>query len=110
MKGEVEKEEVELKTPALLIKTGFLYHALKRYFEEIYRSRSEKEYVVGKLLERATWRIASGLFKPGEPFDSKNAADNTFYNYVHYKKFEDKGTKRTGANSKEIKKLLDKFL
>ena len=108
---DIHMEREEDKTPDLLIKTGFLYYALKGYLEEAYKSRSQKEYVIDTLLKRATVRIASGLFNPNEPIKGHTSeiSGNTFYQYVYSRKFDDKGTKRTGENNKKIKELLDDF-
>ena len=96
----------------LLVKTGFLYYALKRYFLDIYKSRSEKEQVVNTALNKATYRIASALYKPSEPVNARGyqAANNTFYQYVRqYSQPEQKATKKALKNKERIEELLKDF-
>ena len=95
------KEEVVDMT----IKTGFLYYALKHYFEIVDKKSYRREYVFGTLLTSATYRIANGMLEPNS--ERKPTNDNTFYSYAHNKFQRGEASKAAKENAQ---KLFKKFI
>lgn len=62
--------------------TGFIYFALKHYLTIAYERKQTKDHIFGTLLNSATYRIASGIFKPNDDIKRQRTTDNTFYQYV----------------------------
>ena len=71
------------------------------------------EQVVNTALNKATYRIASDLYKPSEPVNTRGyqAANNTFYQYVRqYSQSEQKATRKALKNKERIEELLKTFM
>ena len=89
------------------IKSGFLYYALKHYLSAVKPQVSKKQ--LDNLTEQGAFRIAQGLFKPEEPFDTTNQASETFYQYIHYKRFNDISTDSKKRDYDTIVERIRKF-
>ena len=90
-----------------LVKVGYLYYALKHYLNAV-KPQATKDSV-RKQTEQAATRIAHGLFKPNEYFASTDIGSETFYRYVHFRRFNDVSTDAGQKNYAEIERLLTKY-
>ena len=90
-----------------LVKVGYLYYALKHYLNAV-KPQATKDSV-RKQTEQAAIRIAHGLYKPNEYFASTDMGSETFYRYVHFKRFNDVSTDAGQKNYAEIERLLTKY-
>jgi hypothetical protein len=106
---EQQEEESKKKSKGdeYNIKVGFLYYAIKSYISDAKPQVSKKKF--DSLTEQAAFRIALGLYKPNEPFDTQTQASETFYQYVHYKRFNDISTESKKQNYNTIVALLRKY-
>lgn len=89
------------------VKVGYLYYALKHYLNAV-KPQATKDNV-RRQTEQAAIRIAHGLLKPKEYFASTDMGSETFYRYVHYRRFNDVSTDAGLKNYAEIERLLTKY-
>lgn len=94
-------EEVADKT----VKTGFLYYALKHYFELVDKKTYTREHVFGRMLISATYRIANGMLDPNSERKAPNG--NTYYTYANNKFHKGQASKAAQENAQ---KLYEKFI
>ena len=88
-----------------VVKTGFLYYALKHYFEIVDKKQYNQDYVFGRLLTVATYRIAHGIMEPNS--EMKETKSNVYYQYAS-KRFQ-KGAASTEAKER-AQELYKKFI
>ena len=99
--GEEEGEEGVINKKE---RTGFVYYALKEYFEEVNSKQWKKDYVFGTLLATASFRITNGVLEPEGEFKTQN--NNVYGKYV-----EDFRKKKLSQKTQAgILRLLNKFL
>lgn len=85
-----------------VVKTGFLYYALKHYFEIVDKKQFNQDYVFGRLLTAATYRIANGIMEPNS--EIKETKSNVYYQYAN-KRFQKGGaSKETITRVQELTK------
>lgn len=88
--GETPSDAEEENELSWYDATGFLYLALNKYLSIAYDRALPKEKIFGTILDKATYRIAQGIFKHDEPINGEKAitSKNTFYSYVRKFKSE----------------------
>lgn len=88
-----------------VVKTGFLYYALKHYFEIVDKKQFKQEDVFGRILTQATYRIANGVLEPNS--EMKETKSNVYYQYAN-KRFQKE--KASTEAKKRAQELYTKFI